>query len=303
MTVRHRIFSILFHRIYNIIFIKYSYALSMSSRYVVYYLRNKLFLFVLFKVSPSFSGSVLTLRAPGMMSISVDLAHLRGKDFRVAVWGQAVPACDCGEEPARWLSRFLLQEDVGLRLVYYTLDHSTRDVREINKVFPLTEAIDSVSTFTLTVRSLKVTPVWYLKYFFRQGAYPDVTSYTLVTEASITDLNNRLEEPITAQQFRMNFVVKGAAAFEEDKWDWIKIGNVIFRNVKPCIRCIFTTIDPETGKKNVKVEPLKTLKRYVESVIVRRWHLVYNSFWVVAQKSRLIKCRKSLEQTVSNSMS
>ncbi|XP_014475751.1 PREDICTED: mitochondrial amidoxime reducing component 2 [Dinoponera quadriceps] len=188
------------------------------------------------QVSPNVSGSVLTLRAPGMMSVSVDLAQLRGKGFRAAVWGQAVPACDCGEEPARWLSRFLLQEDVGLRLVYYTLNRSSRSVREVNKYFPLTEA--------------------------DTGAYPDASSYSLINEASITDLNNRLEEPVTPQQFRMNFVVKGATAYEEDKWDWVKIGDVIFRSVKPCTRCIFTTIDPETGTKNPKVEPLKTLRNY-----------------------------------------
>lgn len=98
------------------------------------------------KVSPSISGSVLTLRAPGMMSVSVDLAQLRGKGFRVAVWGQAVPARDCGEEAARWLSRFLLQEDTGFRLVYYPLDRPVRSVRQRNhKIFPLEETGDLVS--------------------------------------------------------------------------------------------------------------------------------------------------------------
>lgn len=98
------------------------------------------------KVSPSISGSVLTLRAPGMMSVSVDLAQLRGKGFRVAVWGQAVPARDCGEEVARWLSRFLFQEDAGLRLVYYPLERPVRPVRQRNyNIFPLEETIDMVS--------------------------------------------------------------------------------------------------------------------------------------------------------------
>ena len=59
----------------------------------------------------------------------------------------------------------------------------------------------------------------------------------------------------------MNFVVKGAEVLEEDYWEWIKIGKTVFRNVKPCTRCIFTTINPETGLKNPKVEPLKTLKK------------------------------------------
>lgn len=189
------------------------------------------------QISPSMSGSVLILNASGMMSVSIDLSRIRGKSFRTAVWGQAVPACDCGEEAARWLSRFLLQEDTGLRLVYYPLERAVRDVRTTNKVFPLAESSDT-------------------------GAYPDCTSYNLINEASVTDLNTRLEEPVTPAWFRANFVVKGAAPLDEDNWDWVKIGDVVFRNVRPCTRCIFTTVDPETGTKNPKAEPLKTLKSY-----------------------------------------
>jgi len=94
--------------------------------------------------------SALVLSAPGMISISVDLAQLGGKTFRTAVWGQAVLACDCGEEVARWLSRFLLQEDTGLRLVYYPLDRPTRDVRTKIKAFPLAEQTDTVSFSSMT---------------------------------------------------------------------------------------------------------------------------------------------------------
>lgn len=99
-------------------------------------------------VSPSVTGSVLTLRAAGMMTINIDLAHV-GKSFRSSVWDQPVPACDCGEEVARWLSRFLLQEDTGLRLVYYPLDGPYRDVRVNNQGFPLMESSDVVSHRTL----------------------------------------------------------------------------------------------------------------------------------------------------------
>ena len=85
-----------------------------------------------------------------MMSVSVDLSQLSGR-FRAAVWGQAVSACDCGEEVARWLSRFLLQEDSGLRLVYYPLDKPTRDIRSKNQVFPLIESKDTVSLLTINI--------------------------------------------------------------------------------------------------------------------------------------------------------
>lgn len=109
----------------------------------------------IFKVSPTISGSVLTLSASGMMSVSIDLSRIQGKGFRVAVWGQAVAACDCGEEAARWLSRFLLQEDTGFRLVYYPLHHPTREVRKKNQSFPLTTS-DTVS-FSLNYRSERNT--------------------------------------------------------------------------------------------------------------------------------------------------
>jgi len=62
----------------------------------------------------------------------------------------------------------------------------------------------------------------------------------------------------------MNFVVKGPSAYEEDKWDWVKVGDVILRNLKSCTRCILTTVNPETGIKSTKLEPLKTLKRYIK---------------------------------------
>ncbi|XP_053999671.1 mitochondrial amidoxime-reducing component 1 [Hylaeus anthracinus] len=188
------------------------------------------------QVTPSFSGSVLTLSAPGMMSMSLDLSQIKGKGFRVAVWGQVVAACDCGEEPARWLSRFLLQEDVGYRLVYYPLQYPMREIRKKNNGFFLTKN--------------------------DTGAYPDATSYCLINESSVMDLNTRLEKSINAEQFRPNFVIKGAAPYEEDTWGWVKIGDVIFKNVMPCTRCIFTTIDPTTGEKNPQTEPLKTLRAY-----------------------------------------
>lgn len=50
------------------------------------------------------------------------------------------------------------------------------------------------------------------------------------------------------EQFRPNLVVSGASAREEDSWKVIRIGDVVFDVVKPCSRCIFTTVSPEKGK-------------------------------------------------------
>ena len=40
------------------------------------------------------------------------------------------------------------------------------------------------------------------------------------------------------------------------------VGEVEFAGVKNCSRCIFTTIDPQTGVKDAGGEPLRTLASY-----------------------------------------
>ena len=52
-------------------------------------------------------------------------------------------------------------------------------------------------------------------------------------------------------RFRPNVVVDGAAPWAEDDWsgDRLRIGEVVFRGVEPCDRCVVTTIDQETGDR------------------------------------------------------
>lgn len=51
-------------------------------------------------------------------------------------------------------------------------------------------------------------------------------------------------------------------SFSEDSWPWIKIGDAVFRTVKLCTRCLFTTVDPDKGVKHPSKEPLETLQSY-----------------------------------------
>ena len=44
----------------------------------------------------------------------------------------------------------------------------------------------------------------------------------------------------------------------------MRIGEVEFRVVKSCSRCILTTIDPANGERSADREPLATLKTYRE---------------------------------------
>ncbi len=92
-------------------------------------------------------------------------------------------------------------------------------------------------------------------------SFADAYPFLLIGENSLTDLNSRLENPVPMNRFRPNFVVSGADAFAEDKWTRIRIGDVVFHLVKPCARCVVTTIDQSTGVKQ-GVEPLKTLASF-----------------------------------------
>ena len=92
-------------------------------------------------------------------------------------------------------------------------------------------------------------------------SFADGYPVLLIGEESLTDLNARLTMPVPMNRFRPNLVVSGADAFAEDGWKQIKIGSAVCHLVKPCARCVMTTIDQISGVKQ-GIEPLKTLASY-----------------------------------------
>ena len=70
-----------------------------------------------------------------------------------------------------------------------------------------------------------------------------------------------LYEPLPMNRFRPNLVVSGSAAFAEDDWERIRIGDAVFRSTKPCERCVITTVEQSRGEFDGK-EPLRTLASY-----------------------------------------
>ncbi|HEX8249862.1 MAG TPA: MOSC N-terminal beta barrel domain-containing protein [Pyrinomonadaceae bacterium] len=92
-------------------------------------------------------------------------------------------------------------------------------------------------------------------------SFADGYPFLLIGENSLKDLNSRLAGDLPMNRFRPNFVVKDAEPFAEDGWKKIKIGASVFHVVKPCARCVITTIDQATGEKDGK-EPLKTLASF-----------------------------------------
>ncbi|MFD3001148.1 MOSC domain-containing protein [Pontibacter toksunensis] len=91
-------------------------------------------------------------------------------------------------------------------------------------------------------------------------SFSDGYPFIIIGQASLDDLNSRLDQPVPINQFRPNFVFRGGAAFEEDTWSDFLIGEIPFQAVKPVARCVVTTINQETAGKSA--EPLRTLATY-----------------------------------------
>ena len=91
-------------------------------------------------------------------------------------------------------------------------------------------------------------------------SFADGMPYLLISQASLDDLNSRLDHPVSMDRFRPNIVVGGGTPYQEDDWSNIKIGNARFKITKPCARCVVTTINQTSAEKSR--EPLKTLATY-----------------------------------------
>ena len=98
-------------------------------------------------------------------------------------------------------------------------------------------------------------------------SFADGFPLLLIGSASLDLLNSKLSRPLSMANFRPNLVLKTATAHAEDRWKRIAIGDVEFDVVKPCTRCILTTIDPDSATPAADGEPLATLKTYRREAI------------------------------------
>ncbi|XP_018427550.1 PREDICTED: mitochondrial amidoxime-reducing component 1 [Nanorana parkeri] len=176
----------------------------------------------------------LTLSAPGMNKLDIPLKLLTSNAiFTCKVHGNEVSGRDCGDEASRWITNFLKSVQT-YRIVQFE-DRMKR--RNPKNEYPVYNENDQV-------------------------AYPDLSPLLLLSEASLEDLNSKLENKVSIRNFRPNIVVSGCGAFAEDSWKEIQIAErVMLKRVMPCPRCILTTVDPDTGIINMK-EPLETMRSY-----------------------------------------
>ncbi|MBB4893717.1 hypothetical protein FHS39_002748 [Streptomyces olivoverticillatus] len=178
-------------------------------------------------------GGGIRLAAAGAdpLDVAVPAAPGPSGTVTVEVFGQKVEAVPAGAAADAWVSAYLGAE---ARLVHMD-DPAVR--RPTDPDFSLPG--DTVS--------------------FADG-YP----LLLATTASLAELNSLIargahaaEGPLPMDRFRPNVVVDGTAPWAEDGWRRVRIGEVTFRVVKPCGRCVITTTDQHTAERGK--EPLRTI--------------------------------------------
>ena len=172
-------------------------------------------------------GGRLTLSHPDQGEFAVPPADPEAPRLRVQVWSDTVAAVPVGDAADRWLSEAI---GVDCRLVWFPDD--------------VKRQVDTRYAF-----------------LGDRTAFADGFPLLLIGQASLDDLNRRLASPVPMRRFRPNLVVAGAEPYAEDHWQRIRVGSVPMRVVKPCSRCVITTVDPDTGRRTGQ-EPLATLAKY-----------------------------------------
>jgi len=90
--------------------------------------------------------------------------------------------------------------------------------------------------------------------------FTDIAPILVTNEATLDDLNGRLETPVPMNRFRPNIVVSGLDAFGEDTLTALSGEGFELLRATFCERCATTCTDQETGER--AREPLATLKSY-----------------------------------------
>ena len=171
----------------------------------------------------------IELRAPDLQTLRVSRPTQDAGRLSIEIWKDRTEGAAAGPEADSWLEAFLARP---CRLSY--MPNSTR--RQVSLQYG--RPGDHVS-------------------------FADGFPLLLTSEASLAELNGRLGMDVPMDRFRPNLVVDGTEPFAEDDWARIRVADTSFRVVKPCARCVVTTVDQRTGKKGQ--EPLQMLATFRNS--------------------------------------
>jgi hypothetical protein len=72
---------------------------------------------------------------------------------------------------------------------------------------------------------------------------------SIANEASLDDLNEHLDHRVPMDRFRMNVIIEGLDAFEEENLEQLANSDIALSNVSTAERCIIITTDQNTGER------------------------------------------------------
>lgn len=212
--------------------------------------------------TPHFNGDRLTISAPDSTSIDIPL-HTDNPEFvTVSIWDDVCQAQLISKAADDWFSRHL---NVDARLVFMP---------------------DKTQRFTDT----EYTEPGHITSF--SDAYP----FMMIGQASLDDLNLRLEKPLPVNRFRPNIVFTGGIPYQEDTMDDFTINNISFKGVKLCARCNMITIDQSTALS--AKEPTKTLAGYRarNNKIYFGQNLVHNMTGIISEGDEIYWLTKHFDE-------
>ncbi|HHW7520197.1 TPA: MOSC domain-containing protein [Mannheimia haemolytica] len=91
-------------------------------------------------------------------------------------------------------------------------------------------------------------------------SFADSNPLSLMSLKSLEQVQQWSPIPLEMARFRPNIVIDGNVAFEEEQWQQVQIGEVLFTKAALCTRCILITRDLNTLELDPKSEPFRTLK-------------------------------------------
>lgn len=137
-------------------------------------------------IRPSLDGDCIRLSAPGKDDIKVPITPSSTK-VQCRVWGLYLPGYVYPSHIGKWISSFLEKPDLNLVTFTEDLENEARQVTQCDPS-PACHAKDTDFI-----------------------SYSDASSFMILSDKSLEELNTRLDNPVVIEQFRPNFYVKDCA--------------------------------------------------------------------------------------------
>ena len=180
-------------------------------------------------IDVAIGDDALLVNAPDMPALRIPLST-SGAPIRSRIWKDVVDAIPVAREADDWFSTVLSMQ---CRLVH--MPNTTQ--RIVDRAYVPQERI---------------------------VGFADAFPLLIIGDGSLQHLNSKLvergETAVPMKRFRPNIVVAGVAPHAEDSWKVVRIGDLAVDVVKPCARCVITTVDVASGEASK--EPLRTLSTY-----------------------------------------